>query len=100
MKMKRSNVHYIDQKLRRKKQSRNRKFKNNDSISIMTYCQCCKKQTTKKNKINNFYLCDKCFSLNYLNINEENLNSNMPKYINWEDDLDYLYQNFWLNGDI
>lgn len=96
----RSNVHYFDQTRKRVKKTSSKKvFRNSNTVSVMAYCQCCKKQTIKKNKVDDFYLCDKCnnatSSMNYL----ENVEGSRraPQYINWEDDLDYLYQHFWLN---
>jgi len=99
-----SNVHYFDQKRKHKptKKTNNQKVKGSKLVSAMTYCQCCKNQITKKNKIDDFYLCDKCHNLTppeiYVQITE-GLDTKVPQYVNWEDDLDYLYHHFWLDGD-
>lgn len=101
MKMKnRSNVHYFDQQRKKTKKSNN-KINNSKTVSIMTYCQCCKKQTMKKNRMNDFYLCDSCYDLKsnkiYIN-NEMDIQKEILQYINWDDDIDYLYHHFWLDN--
>lgn len=94
-----SNVHYIDQK-RKTKRTKNNEYKGAKLVSAMTYCQCCKKQITKKNKVDGFFLCDNCHDLTppeiYIQITE-NVDHKAPQYVNWEDDLDYLYHHFWLD---
>lgn len=98
-----SNVHYFDQKRKTKKRNNNnKKIVKTKLMSIMTYCQNCKCQATKKNKMNDCYICDKCYNLtlseSYLKVNS-GINEKTPQYVNWEDDLDYLYHHFWLDGD-
>lgn len=93
----RPNVHYFDQKRKTKKTHNNQKIKGAKLVSAMTYCQCCKKQITKKNKIKDVYLCDKCCNINVIEKNTEKIKK--QQYVNWEDDLDYLYHHFWLDGD-
>lgn len=98
-KFKRSIVHYTDQKPKRIQNKKQNK-KKAKILSMMTYCQCCKRQITKKNKVDDFYLCDYCNKLTppeiYLQITKD-LDTKALRYVNWEDDLDYLYHHFWLD---
>ena len=98
-----SKVHYIDQKPKNRKKKTERRIKNKKKLlSIFAYCQSCKKEITKKNKIDSFYLCDNCYNLThsefYLKNTKEKI-STSPRYIDWEADLDYLYTHFWLDED-
>lgn len=97
--MKNKKVHYFDFTKNNNKYSTNKLNKKAKILSIMTYCQVCKTETTKKIEVNSFHLCDKCHNLTppeiYLKITEEKKET--PKYIDWDADLDHLYYHFWLD---
>jgi hypothetical protein len=69
-------------------------------VSMMTTCEVCEKHITKKNQFNGFHLCDNCNTLTppeiYLKLTSS-LEEEVPSYVDWDADLDYLYENFWLS---
>lgn len=93
-------IYHFNKKQIKHTKNLNQKQKTAKLASVMTYCQCCKKQITKKNKVNDIYLCDSCKNFKLSDNVPRNREDKTQRYINWEDDLDYLYHHFWLEGDI
>ncbi|MNJ90279.1 hypothetical protein D3C87_78740 [compost metagenome] len=91
MKKSNKNLYFFNSKQTKFKTTKNNIIKKTEIISMLTFCQNCKKETTKKNKINNHYVCNKCKSL------DQEIKQETPKYVNWDADLDYLYRHFWLD---
>lgn len=90
--MKKSNKKVYIFKPKQTKSQTTTKIKKTKIISMLTYCQCCKKETIKKNKIQNHYVCDECKF-----VDQKIQHKEAPKYVNWDADLDFLYNHFWLD---
>jgi hypothetical protein len=103
-----NNIHYLDVK---RKNSRNIEKNNtkyfNNLIDLCTNCDVCGVNTTKKNFINDLFMCEECVNLHSYEIYnlvtkeiENEIEKNIKNYIDWDsEDLDSLYNKFWLNDD-
>ncbi|MDF2533886.1 MAG: hypothetical protein K0R18_43 [Bacillales bacterium] len=95
-------VQYFDFTPKRSRRTMTKKHSSNRPakiFSIMTYCQVCKKEITKKYEVNDFHLCDKCHNLTppeiYLEVTKND--KEIQRYVNWDADLEHLYYHFWLD---